>query len=296
MGDTTSNRAYTIANALESRSESLTSYVQDVETQNWPFVTVPNFEVRGENTRRETITEFFAFAPMVMEDDADENNNNWSAYSVANEEWLQESYARVVQTLGADKHYANYAQKHIPEVVYRVEGNWGFVPENSPGPWLPLWQVSPPPPEPYPINFNMLSSPDVAQLVNYIRVHKVPVMSDRLVRHPIFRNMVAQYDLVTPAHDHVEDHGYDPEKDHPGHGHRRALQAPPGVSGSYDETYENQFGHTFVLYPSLITLRMAVKTALMRIIVPSKEYSWDCFVGIGFCQMPCMRVQNHWWR
>lgn len=226
----------------------MTSYVEESTVQNWPFVTMPHFEVRGENTRLETRTEIFLYAPLL---DEQTEKDAWSAYSVENEAWLQDSYQRAIQTLGqnASLVYMDSSEQHIPESVYRVEGDWEFEEENSPGPWLPIWQISPPPPDPYPINFNMLSSPDMSQLVEYVRDHQVPVMSDRLARHTLFAHLVDQYDSITPEHNH-EDHDSNLETDHEDHGHedRRQLDHEPN-SGTYNETYVNEEGHTFVVYP-----------------------------------------------
>ena len=228
----------------------MTVHVEDSTTQNWPFVTLPHFEVQGENTRLETHTEIFLFAPLLEEQS---EKDAWASYSVENESWLQESYQRAIKTLGAgDLNYIDASEKHIPEVVFRIEGNWEFEQENSPGPWLPIWQISPPPPEPYPINFNMLSSPDMSQLVNYVREHQVPVMSDRLIRHPLFTHLVHDYESITPEHSH-DDHGYDPKNDHATHNHdddrrHRQLDHDP-ESNSYNATRVNEQGHIFVVYP-----------------------------------------------
>ena len=237
------DRSYTVSNALESRAESMTSAVEESTAQNWPFVTTPHFEIRGENTRLETRTEIFLYAPLL---EFQTEKDAWAPYSIQNEAWLQESYQRAINTLGQEEgQYMDSSTKSFPDAVYRVEGDWNLVPENSPGPWMPIWQVSPPPPDPYPINFNMLSSPDMAQLVDYVRDKQVPVMSDRLVRHPLFARLVAQYDTITPEHDHA-DHGYDSDHDHEAHGHRRHLQSD---AGTYNESYVNEGGHTFVFYP-----------------------------------------------
>ena len=259
-------RSLAISNALESRADAMTSYVDDgTTTQAWPFVTLPHFEVQGENTRRETRTEVFAFAPLLT---TDADKEGWNTnYSVDQETWLKTSYARAIRSGGGPSTEAGQAyaaalaaspQKGIPESVYRVEGDFPvFSAENSPGPWLPLWQISPPPLDPYPVNFNLLSSPDVAQMVEYVQEHQVPVMTDRLVRDPLIRHWIDQYDAVTPAHNHALDHDYDPDVDHITHDHddnnrrrrRRRRRLDHDGMNAYSDSYSNAKGDTFVVYP-----------------------------------------------
>jgi hypothetical protein len=240
LGDIAQSRSYALSLALASRAESLTSSVQESDSQVWPFVTVPHFEVRGENARLETFAEILAFAPLL---DNQTDKDAWSGFSVANQGWLQESYDRAVLTFESDPTaHAIYSaaasgdRKSPPDQVYRVEGNWDFKVEDSPGPWLPIWQISPPPPQPYPINFNMLSSPDFSLLFEYITINKVPVMSDRLTRHPIFGNLVAQYENITPQHNH----------NHSDHGRRLQFVNPTTTVPAENHTDQGNF---FVLYP-----------------------------------------------
>lgn len=233
---------------LTSRAESLTSYVEDADNQAWPFVTVPHFEVRGENTRLEARAEILAFAPLL---DDPTDKTAWSTYSAANQDWLQESYDRAVQTYASDpKAHAIYSaaargdRKSPPDEVYRVEGNWDLKVEDSPGPWLPLWQISPPPPQPYPINFNMLSSPDFNHLFEYLTMNNVPVMSERLTRHPMFGHLVEQYEDITPKYNHSSD-----ERRYSGssmHDENRRLQFLNMTASN--ETHTNR-GSFFVLHP-----------------------------------------------
>ncbi|CAB9510830.1 Receptor-type guanylate cyclase gcy [Seminavis robusta] len=275
LGDIAHSRTYALSFALASRAESLTAMVEESTSQAWPFVTVSHFEVRGENTRLETRTEIFAFAPLVENETA---KTLWNNYSVSNQDWLLDSYERAtIAHPGAYKFEESSTAQIEPE-VYRVEGNWQFWPEkpnSSPAPWLPLWQISPPPPDPYPINFNMLSSPDVNRLVEYVQVNKVPVMSDKLVRHPMFSNLVEQYADITPAFNEtypltaVDTEGEGDSDSSDGGGGRREL-----LSGSYNKSHVNEEGYIFVLYPVYDTFDEERDRNLKGIFLSLLRWDW----------------------
>ena len=222
-----------------------------------------HFEVNGENTRRDTRSSIFAFAPLLRTAaDKEEWNTNYSA--AEGDAWLQASYARVLQTSSGDSAYAAAAaaNKGIPEAVYRVEGNSypSMTLEDSTENWLPLWQISPPPLDPSPINFNLLSSPDVAQVVDYVSDHQVPVLSDRFMRDPVIRHWVQQYDEITMEHSHAAVHEYDVTTDHETHPHdldgdfRRRRRLDHEEVNGYNVDYDNQDGHLFLVYPIFDTV------------------------------------------
>lgn len=246
-----------MADSLETQSDAITSYVRGSDAE-WPFVTEYDFEIKGEHVRENTQTEIFAFCPILA---TPAEKGNWSDYSVAHRSWLQQSYDRVVQVHGQGQEesngqlsYVNHASRTFPELVYRVEGDWRFTPENSPGPWMPLWQISPPPPDPYPINFNTLSIPGVSDIMDYFKNNKVPVMTDRLVRHAMIRHLVGQYaGSAEQYHDDI-----DPvESSYMNSSGKRALQSKQtqatmqSNSNSTANAYNEQVvqGHAFVLFP-----------------------------------------------
>jgi hypothetical protein len=266
LGDNAKFAAESVANALETRSDSITSLVRGTD-QEWPFVTINDFEVKGRNTRRNTQTELFAFCPIL---ETPQDKTEWSSYSENQSElWLQDSYKTAVKAYGIEGgdgsfSYDNFAENAIPELVYRMEGERGPLPEDSPGPWMPLWQISPPPPNPFPINFNTLSSPDVSDIVHYLRDSdlKVPIMTERLARHSMFRSLIDQYAGITAYYRQNGDQGdyqrtpseeadaNDPFRK------QRQLQEQDGdedegaVSNSpHNPDYENTQGYSFVLYP-----------------------------------------------
>ena len=54
----------------------------------FPFVTVPDFEVQASNARELAQTDAMSWCPMVSRTQAPE----WGQYVAANEGWLEESY------------------------------------------------------------------------------------------------------------------------------------------------------------------------------------------------------------
>jgi len=69
--------------SMTSRSESITSLVLATGMQ-WPFVTIPHFEIRGDRARKESLAETFGFSPLVSAADKDE----WEAYTIQNQAWV----------------------------------------------------------------------------------------------------------------------------------------------------------------------------------------------------------------
>jgi hypothetical protein len=250
----------------------LTSYVQDADHQTWPFVTVPHFEVRGDTARLETQTEIFAFAPILYNET---DKDAWSSYSVANQDWLQDSYDRAVQTYASDPMaYAIYSaaienKKNPPDEVYRVEGDWDLTVEDSPGPWLPLWQISPPPPQSYPINFNMLSSPDFNVLFENMIRNNGPVMSERLIRHPMFTRLVHQYDDITPVNN-LSNYHHDPSHDEEG----RRLQSINATSTAIVDESHTDNGNFFILYPIFDTFDGEPIRKIMGVFLSLIRWDW----------------------
>jgi hypothetical protein len=67
------------------------TYVSHARSQNdtWPFVTVPDFGARMAKVLPLTDAFFIGMAPLVHP----ENRKDWEAYSVENDEWVNQSIA-----------------------------------------------------------------------------------------------------------------------------------------------------------------------------------------------------------
>jgi hypothetical protein len=115
----------------------------------FPFYVMPTFEVLGASVREQSEAEVIAFCPVV---ETATQLPAWVDFSVAEQGWLESSVETV--TSGGDS--SEYQVTNITPVVYDSTVN-GTGASSGSGPFLPLWQLSPPPFQPNAINLNMLS-------------------------------------------------------------------------------------------------------------------------------------------
>lgn len=122
----------------------------------FPFFTFKTFEVEGVHTREDGGFEYLAYAPIV---DAGQLGQ-WEAYSLENQGWIQDSRTMgLARTTLASE---NFVQTGInPEIHPR---------EDDLGPYLPLWQQSPPPFDAQVINLNLLSEDWMSRLLPAVLV------------------------------------------------------------------------------------------------------------------------------
>ena len=118
----------------------------------WPFVTSRNFELYARPWRESAQAAFISFLPVVSHN----NLTKWESYSVANQDWMERSFA-IDGTVRPNN-------ASISATVYEFDNASGTlvpVPATTAGsfPLTPLWEVSPPPLDPAPINFDALSQP-----------------------------------------------------------------------------------------------------------------------------------------
>lgn len=104
--------------------------------QSWPNVTVPFFEIRSEEARKQADLHGFLLTPIVVEAD----RMAWEAYSTANQGWLHEGLA--YRGLG------DVEPGNISETIFaftEAEQNTGseqsMGSEQSTGSFLPVWQM-----------------------------------------------------------------------------------------------------------------------------------------------------------
>jgi hypothetical protein len=177
------------------RLSTITSAEAKRQNATWPFVTVPTFEVIGESVREQTGFEVIAFMPIVTSTDVDAwqrySNDNWRA-------WLKESHQAVrskahkVSASGARSNFTatDYLDRPpLPRIFDLVAGlediaageKFAIVPsvKNNPlGPFIPVWQQTPPPFNPSAtININMLSADaDMPEFVSSVLAARHPLM------------------------------------------------------------------------------------------------------------------------
>jgi hypothetical protein len=156
----------------------------------WPNVTLPFFELRTKDLRREQSgVEVVVFAPLVSKDSKEE----WEAYSIENQGWLQEG----LDYQGSGSTVAG----RIPELVFPSE-------DGELNLFAPLWQIGASPTNASIINLNLLSIASFDRLVDQVLDTRAAVVSQVI-------NLLPLIGYEYPSSD-VEDEGEEGEEDKEG--------------------------------------------------------------------------------
>jgi len=148
--------------AIDALSVQITSEARARGTR-FPFVTLPDFEIRGSNIRTLSALPIVMWLPLVQEEDRAE----WESYvaqyrdkmhsAALDEDFLQQARqdARFGITNGEIQPY-----KAVFPPTYQIQKKApsAFVPaENNTGPYLVVWQQTATRPSAMPINYNILT-------------------------------------------------------------------------------------------------------------------------------------------
>lgn len=150
----TSSPKYEI-NTVEFAMDFVRQSINDtVRFQNisWPFVTVPGFEALAESAMKMSGLEIMLFTPLVTE----ALSGTWVRYSLAFQGWLQEARELALER-DPSRDASLYLDGAATAVIYEVNGT-NNIAATPPGPFFPIWQLSPPPFDPTLLNRNMLGS------------------------------------------------------------------------------------------------------------------------------------------
>jgi hypothetical protein len=144
--------------SIASMALTVTSYSLDTG-ETWPFVTIPHFELRGEQLLGLSGAKYISMGVLVNESDKEQ----WHNYSVANQGWVQQGLD--VQGNGA------IASDIAPYIQYRGSGaehdgeggydtNVNYFPDEGPAdPYYGVvWQMAPARESPTLVNFNAMST------------------------------------------------------------------------------------------------------------------------------------------
>jgi hypothetical protein len=111
----------------------------------FPFVTVPTFEVLAGAARQQSGAELIIFTPKVQVDEV----TRWNAHATANEGWYEESKELAVASGESASVLADFAPGLILPFLYEPSvdenGNPSITPAMKDPPFYPAWQFSPPP-------------------------------------------------------------------------------------------------------------------------------------------------------
>jgi Adenylate and Guanylate cyclase catalytic domain len=117
----------------------------------WPFVTSHNFEFYARPWLEASNAVFMSFLPLVA---GGGSIDSWNEYSVENQDWINNSFQI------ADEDMPSSVASIAPGAYNLEYVNGSLLQTNDTGhlPAVPLWQLSPPPLNSSPVNFNALSA------------------------------------------------------------------------------------------------------------------------------------------
>jgi hypothetical protein len=155
---------------MRSCSDSITGSAIATNSE-FPFVTVPTFEIFGLSVRQQSGAELIVFTPKVEADEL----IRWEEYAIANEGWYEESKQFAAASTESTSVLADYVPGNISTFVYdaSVEANGNLSPtpiEN--GPFYPMWQLSPPPFTPFALKADFKTLLDFGDFLKTVDIVK----------------------------------------------------------------------------------------------------------------------------
>jgi len=167
-------------------------------------MTLPHFEIRASDYLDISGAQQIAFAPIV----SDQNREEWEAYTVANQDWIQAgidleyllslSEEKAEEETNETKHtVAPGTNKEGFASVQRAQSIQSSIWRHAPlthraetdlhkGPHVPLWQSYPAPRNAFVVNFNLLSSPEFQELINVTMSTRRAVLSNVIDNFVLF--------------------------------------------------------------------------------------------------------------
>jgi class 3 adenylate cyclase len=142
----------------------------------FPYVTVPAFEILGEGVRRQSGAEWLIYAPKVEESQVE----RWNLHATANQGWYDESKTLAVALSEGSLTSSDYAPGGLMPFIYdlTIDENGNPVPMTSQnGPFYPLWQMSPPPFDPFLLKGNINAQGDFDQGLKAVNANREAVLS-----------------------------------------------------------------------------------------------------------------------
>jgi hypothetical protein len=169
-------KVHIVLDEMHSFASSITAIGTGAQTV-WPFFTTASFPVIGEHFRTASTAHLVALVPMVA---TAAIKDDWQVYSVAKQGWIRQGLAYDSQTTNSTM--ASEPMGGIPPEVYqRIRNRTNkTVPVSGPGPFGPLWQMSPAPSDPSPINFDMMSDLVFQRMINTVKANDAPVLSQEM--------------------------------------------------------------------------------------------------------------------
>ena len=163
---------------MHSFSTTITSYAIATRAQ-WPFVSLPHFEVRGTETNNLSNSILLSYAPYVPTNETDK----WERYTGYMQKWIQE---------GVDYNYELHEDylngSHVLDPIKKeiwdypnhdpTDPKGSRVKVNHTGPYLPVWQMAPAPHDPTIVNYNLLDNEVFQRIDHGMHAINRPVLSE----------------------------------------------------------------------------------------------------------------------
>ncbi len=157
IGDAEEVHSQNLFSTIRSFSNSISAAAVATNSE-FPFVTVPTFEVLAESARRQSGTELLIFTPKVEVGEV----TRWNEYATNNEGWYEESKQLAVSSSESSSVLSDFEPGNISSIIYDPssdEEGENLIPANPP--FYPIWQFSPPPFSPFALKANF------AQLLDF---------------------------------------------------------------------------------------------------------------------------------
>jgi hypothetical protein len=168
------------------------------DDQEFPFVRVPKFELIGGHTRATLGNDIVIWAPFVIQSQREQ----WSIYSTAEQGWYNESK----QILLVDPKYSHYDfvnNSKFRDIIWEGQDldETSYVASPEPGPFAPLWHISPPTLSSSSINYNILHEQYIRDLLPaLVQSHDCIMSSAKFEAEWLSRTIVDSQDLVVGQH------------------------------------------------------------------------------------------------
>jgi hypothetical protein len=174
IGDAAEVHTHNLFSTMLSCSNSISAAAIATNSE-FPFVTVPTFEVLAESVRKQSESELLIFTPKVEFGEV----TRWQEYATANEGWYEESKQLAVSSSKGNLVESDFAPGSPLPFIYNTivdeNGNRSPGPPSNP-PFYPIWQMSPPPFSPFLIKANIGGVPEFSSGLKAIDVAREGVL------------------------------------------------------------------------------------------------------------------------
>jgi hypothetical protein len=164
----------------------MTTSTAAARNDTWPFVTIPHFELRGDEMNKLANSDQITFVPLVKQ----ELRQDWEAYALEQRGWLNESLHWQEQLVAHNKTRVEIFDRALGDETMFPKKLWGFedgesgkkVPlddkDTEFGIYAPVWQQSPAPArDPSIINYDLLSRENFRRYFHGMWESRLPVLS-----------------------------------------------------------------------------------------------------------------------